>query len=306
MLKCIDIIKSDSCCQLTLRSGILSEWDSSMCSTVWGERAAGESVGARAQQKHLPGVSKSTTTYKIGQALFIGRFYTFGKMWLLWLELAEKIVSHVCVEHEVHTGSLAPLKCTDQYVLTAIIKWTDVALYVMIHSDSTAACVFRCWHLDLQLCPVVHVPAWKQEAAQEEGVSFSHWLILLEKTRRRTSLAVCTGNTKDKENISNQKLCSWFTVIKGYCRLQKEVNSPKQKIEYTPFLESEADDSPNLFFYLFLSFPSFQDPSLYLLPPLSLHINKSQCHVCGKDCSENLSANLKTPLRLTAQADGTW
>lgn len=43
-------------------------------------------------------------------------------------------------------------------------------------------------------------------------------------------------------------------------------------IKYTPFLESEEADSPNLFFFLSLSFPSFQDPSLYLLPPLYLQI----------------------------------
>lgn len=47
-------------------------------------------------------------------------------------------------------------------------------------------------------------------------------------------------------------------------------------INCTPFLELEEVEPLSLFFFLSLSFPSFQDPSLYLLPPLYLQMNKKQ------------------------------
>lgn len=60
----------------------------------------------------------------------------------------------------------------------------------VLHVSPALDCLCSRCYLDLQLCLVIRAQACEQEAAQEEEVSSSHWLILLEKSHTRTSLAV--------------------------------------------------------------------------------------------------------------------
>ena len=71
-------------------------------------------------------------------------------------------------------------------------------------------------------------------------------------------------------------------------------------LKYTPFLESEEGDSPNLFFFRCHSFPSFQDPSLLLLPPLYLQIKKEfflQVYTSRQNLCDSTLARITVPGR---------
>lgn len=97
----------------------------------------------------------------------------------------------------------------------------------------------------------------------------------------------CWTWTNHKDNYCNWQICSRFTItIDGFiyvffCTKQMGQTEPCMAINCTPFLESEEVVPPSLFFVLSLSFPSFQFPSLHLLPPLYLWIkNKSLSPTC--------------------------
>lgn len=85
-------------------------------------------------------------------------------------------------------ASLNTVNLLNQQASGCCFRKVEINCLSTLKKSMSANC-FQPRYLGLQLCLATHVLAYQQEVGREEEVSSFHWLILLEKSQTRRSLA---------------------------------------------------------------------------------------------------------------------